>query len=172
MKSLADQLGETAHCSLLQRKARRLGVPDLAAAIRLAVARGARHYASAWAPAESDPGPDALPDEELVALLLLGAHPFEPFAIRCAAQLVSRCDPARLARLARLERVARPLAHIAGAGLAHDPARAAQWRDLLGRLGRLPPVPAGRLPHWTRFVSHSGLTRRGGPRTDWLHAAP
>lgn len=170
MRSLAYQLGETAHHSLLLRKARRLGVSDLTAAMRLAVARGAWHYASLWVPAESDPGLAALRNEELVALLLLGAHPFEPFAIRCAAQLVSRCDPARLARLARLERVSRPLAHIARAGLAHDPARASDWRDLLDRLGSPRQAPAGRLQHWSRFVSHSGITRDGSPRTDWLHA--
>ena len=172
MITLAQQIGETAHCSLLQRKARRHGLTDLPSIMRLAVARGARHYASVYPPAESDPGVEAISHEELVALLLLGAQPFEPFAIRCAAQLLSRCDLSRLGHIARQERVTRPLAHIARAGAAHDSGQAARWQELLRLLGSPPPVSSGRLPHWSRFVSHSGTTRRGIPRTDWLHASP
>lgn len=172
MTTLAQQIGETTHCSLLQRKARRHGLTDLHALMRLAVARGARHYASVYPPAEVDPGLTTLPHEELVALLLLGNHPFEPFAVRCAAALVSLCDLPRLAALARRERVQRPLAHIVRAGLEHDSPHQARWRELLNLLGHPQPAPAGRLPHWSRFVSHSGITRQGGPRTDWLHARP
>lgn len=169
--TLAQQIGETAHCSLLQRKARRHGLIDLASLMRLAVARGARHYASAYPPAGSDPGVKAISHEELVALLLLGAQPFEPLALRCAAQLLSRCDLSRLGHIARQERVTRPLAHIARAGLSHDAAQSRRWRELLDLLGKPATVAPGRLPHWSRFVSHSGITRDGGPRTDWLHAA-
>ena len=170
--TLAQQIGETTHCSLLQRKARRHRLTDLTSIMRLAVARGARHYASVCLPAEFDPGVEAISDEELVALLLLGAQPFEPFAIRCAAQILSLCDLPRLSLIVRRERVARPLAHIARAGLAHDASQAARWRELLRLLGDPATVAPGRLPHWSRFVSHSGVTRDGSPRTDWLHAAP
>ncbi|MDI1249516.1 MAG: hypothetical protein PSV13_11685 [Lacunisphaera sp.] len=156
----------------MQRKARRHGLADLTSIIRLAVARGARHYASVYPPAESDPGAEAISHEELVALLLLGAQPFEPFALRCAAQIISRCDLHRLSLIARRERVSRPLAHIARAGVAHDSGQAARWLQLLQLLGSPPPVPSGRLPHWSRFVSHSGTTRLGIPHTDWLHARP
>jgi hypothetical protein len=31
---------------------------------------------------------------------------------------------------------------------------------------RVPRTDA--LPHWTRLVSHTGITREGPPRTDWL----
>lgn len=172
MITLARQIGETAHCSLLQRKARRHGLADLTSIMRLAVARGARHYASVYPPAESDPGADAISNEELVALLLLGAQPFEPFALRCAAQIISLCDLRRLSLIARQERVGRPLAHIARAGISHDSGQAARWQELLALLGCPAPVAPGRLPHWSRFVSHSGTTRRGIPRTDWLHASP
>jgi hypothetical protein len=68
--------------------------------MRLAVARGARHYASVYPPAESDPGVEAISHEDLVALLLLGAQPFEPFALRCAAQIISLCDLRRLSLIA------------------------------------------------------------------------
>lgn len=170
--TLAQQIGETAHCSLLQRKARRHRLTDLTSIMRLAVARGARHYASVCLPAEFDPGVEAISHEELVALLLLGAQPFEPFAIRCAAQIITLCHLPRLSLIARQERVSRPLAHIARAGVAHDTRQMARWHELLGLLGSPAPVPPGRLPHWSRFVSHSGTTRLGTPRTDWLHASP
>ncbi len=172
MITLAQQIGETAHCSLLQRKARRHGLTDLSSIMRLAVARGARHYASVHPPAETDPGMDAINNEELVALLLLGSQPFEPFAVRCAAQIITLCDLSRLSLVACRERVGRPLAHIARAGTAHDTGQAARWHELLRLLGSPPPVSSGRLPHWSRFVSHSGITRHGTPRTDWLHASP
>ncbi len=172
MITLAQQIGETAHCSLLQRKARRHHLTDLTSIMRLAVARGARHYASVYPPAGSDPGVEAISHEELVALLLLGAQPFEPFALRCAAQIITLCDPCRLSLIARRERVSRPLAHIARAGAAHDSGQTARWLELLRLLGSPLPVPSGRLPHWSRFVSHSGITRSGLPRTDWLHACP
>ena len=171
MITLAQQIGETAHCSLLLRKARRHGLTDLPSIMRLAVARGARHYASVYPPAEAAPGVEALGHEELVALLLLGSQPFEPFAIRCAAQIITLCDLRRLSLIARRERVSRPLAHIARAGAAHDTGQTARWQSLLRLLRSPPPVSSGRLPHWSRFVSHSGITRHGGPRTDWLHAA-
>lgn len=73
MITLARQIGETAHCSLLQCKARRHGLADLTSIMRLAVTRGARHYASVYPPAESDPGVEAISHEELVALLLCNA---------------------------------------------------------------------------------------------------
>ena len=170
--TLAQQIGETAHCSLLQRKARRHGLTDLPSVMQLAVARGARHYASIYAAAEFDPGAEAISHEELVALLLLGSQPFEPFAVRCAAQLISLCDLPRLSRVARRERVGRQLAHIARAGAAHDSAQAARWQALLGLLGSPAAIAPGRLPHWSRFVSQSGITRLGTPHTEWLHASP
>lgn len=170
--TLARQVGETAHYSLLLRKARGLGLDELPALMCLAVARGARHYASVHPPADSDPGVAALSHEELVVLLVLGSHPFDPFAVRCAAQLLSRCDFHRLGRLARQERVERVLGHIARAGITHDEAHADRWRELLESLGHPAPVAPGRLPHWSRFVSQSGVTRQGGSRVDWLHARP
>lgn len=172
MNTLAHQLGETPHCSLLLRKAERLRLGDLDALLALAVARGAKHYAGVFPSSVSDPGEAALSQEELVVLLLLGSHRCEPFAVRVAAQLASRCDPVRLARLAILERAARPLAYIARAGRQRDPERRDFWTALLTGLGTVADIPAGRLPHWSRFVSQSGVTRSGAPRVDWLHAAP
>lgn len=170
MTTLAQQIGDTFHCSPLLRKARRLGLSDVTSALHLATARGARHYASAFPPSTDHLDLETFSNEELVVLLLLGEQPFEAFAIRCAAQLISLCDVSRLSRLAKLERAARPLAYIARAGADHDPVQAERWRRLLDLLDRPLPVGEGRLPHWSRFVSHSGVTRSGPPHIEWLNA--
>jgi hypothetical protein len=167
---MAKRLGETAHCSPLLRKARRHGISTVTELVQLAVARGCSHYAGIFPDSAVDPGLGAISDEELVTLLLLGEHPFEPFAVRCAAQLLTSCDGVRLARLAERERVARALSYIVEAALAHDPEGAQIWRTLRAALGTQRPVPAGRLPHWSRFVSQTGVTRRGPGRIVWLTA--
>ncbi|MGH8017171.1 MAG: hypothetical protein ACREIA_02605 [Opitutaceae bacterium] len=168
---MAQRLGETAHCSPLLRRARRFGISSTAHCIQLAVKRGARHYAGIFDAKVADPGPQALSNEELVALLLLGERPFEPFVVRCAAQMLNICDGARLARVAERERVTRTLAYIADAGRAQDSEHAKFWEDLRRHLGESRPVAAGRLPHWTRFVAQTGMTREGPGRTVWLRAS-
>lgn len=172
MESMAKRLGETAHCSPLLRKARKHGVFTTAHLVQLAVKRGCRHYAGIFDEPVTDPGREVIADEELVVLLLLGEQPFEPVAIRCAAQLLSACEGARLARLAQRERIARPLAYLAEAGRTRDPDHAAFWTDLLGRLEKTRAIPPGRLPHWSRFVSQTGITRESPGRTVWLRASP
>ena len=170
MESMAQRLGETAHCSPLLRKARKHGVATTPQMVQLAVARGCRHYAGVFDTPVVDPGADVISDEELVTLLLLGEHSFEPFAVRCAAQLLTACDPAWLVRLARQEWVTRALAYLATAGRDNDPANATFWNDLITRLENPRAVPPGRLPHWSRFVSQTGCTRQGPGRTVWLRA--
>jgi hypothetical protein len=105
----------------------------------------------------------------LVSLLLLGSNDFEPIAIRCAAQLAGECDAERLARVAKRERVGRPLAYIARAGTVHDPSNELFWMKLLAGLGEQSPVNEGVLPHWSRFVSQTGISRFGGGTVQWLH---
>jgi len=169
MSTLAQELGEITHCSVLLRTARGHGLQSPTDFIRLAVARGCRHYAPAVEPIESDPGIKSISDEELVALLLLGSNEFDPIAIRCAAQLAGDCDPHQLANVARRERVARPLAYIAKVAKTHDAANTDFWTKLLVLLGEQHPVVEGILPHWSRFVSQTGVTRSGGGSVQWLH---
>ena len=143
-------------------------MPD---AIRLAVGRGCRHYRSAVPQGPPIEIPRSrLSDEELVALLLLGEQPYEPFAIRCAAQLARspHIDPARLVRLARHERVGPVLAHIARAGLAHDLAAGDFWQAVLNGLDTSPVPDEARLPHWSRFVSMPGIQRNEPAEPVWL----
>jgi hypothetical protein len=111
----------------------------------------------------------SISNEELVALLLLGSNEYEPIAIRCAAQLAGGCDAEQLARVARRERVGRPLAYIAKAARTHDAANEEFWGSLLDLLGEQQPVAEGILPHWSRFVSQTGVTRSGGGSVQWLH---
>jgi hypothetical protein len=169
MATLAQEPGEISHCSVLLRKARGEGLRSTADLIRLAVSRGCRHYAPAFPPLEVDPGMLVISNEELVSLLLLGSNEFEPIAVRCAAQLAGSCDATQLARVARRERVGRPLAYIAKAGLVHDSQRKDFWNELLRGLGEQLPVVDGVLPHWSRFVSQTGVTRFGGGNVQWLH---
>lgn len=172
MPALATVLGETRAVSPLLRRARALGLRTLPELLAVAVSRGCTHYAvPAGAEAVRDPGPTALPNEELVVLLLLGEHAYDPTAIRCAAQLLGgeNVDLAKLATLARTQRCARVLAHIADAGREHDERAPEFWRDLRERLGPVRAVPPGALPHWTRFVALSGVQRYSRrPTSTWL----
>jgi len=171
MSTLAFTLGCTAPVSPLLRKARRLGIGNLDQILALAVARGCRHYA-ACVPVQAieDPGMEKLPDDELTILLLLGEHPYNPTAVRCAAQLArSRLiKPARLLFLAKCEKVERVLAHIARAGADHDPPGADYWQVVLDGISNQKSRQEPHLPHWSRFVSMPGLQRLGAVEPRWL----
>src|SRR5271165_3664705 len=169
MASLAREIGDIGSCSVLLRRVNRLSINSVRDFIRLAVARGCRHYAPSYPPAGFDPGFDAIANEELVALLLLGENEFEPVAVRCAAQLAGRCNPERLARVAKLERIGRVLSYISEAGSAQDSTNRVFWLHLRALLGEQDPIADGVLPHWSRFVSQTGVTRNGGGDIKWLH---
>lgn len=170
MPSLAQTLGYTTPISPLLRKARRIGLRGIGDFIALAAARGCSHYASARHSVAPPVSTEALGDDELTTLLLIGENPYEPVAIRCAAQLARSpsVDAARLARLAVMEKCERVLAHIARAGLDHDPDGASFWQALLDRLPRSPARSEPDLPHWSRFVSMPGRQRHGTAPTRWL----
>ena len=168
MPTLAQTIETTTPVSPLLRKARRIGIRSVDDMIALAASRGCSHYlpGTRSVPALAD----ELGDEELTILLLVGENPYEPTAIRCAAQLArSRLvNPAKLARLALMEKCERVLAHIARAGFEHDVDGADFWRDLLNRLHAPPARQESALPHWTRFVSMPGIQRSGPAPIHWL----
>ncbi|MES2995312.1 MAG: hypothetical protein V4733_00715 [Verrucomicrobiota bacterium] len=170
MITLAEKLGETTPSSLLVRKAVRLGINDHTLAIRLAVQRGCRHYATPGVSSIEDPGHDRFSDEELTILLLSGQNPYDPTAIRCAAQLARspHVSPTRLALLAERFKTRRVLAHIARAGSRHDPEGATFWLTLLSSLSSSPERAEPDLPHWSRFVSMPGIQRHGPAPVRWL----
>jgi len=146
-----------------------LGLSSVDDFIRLAVARGCRHYAPVFPAADNDPGFVAVSNEELVALLLLGENEYEPIAIRCAAQITGRCDVEKLVRVAKRERIGRVLSYISRAGRVHDANNKLFWERLEMLLGKQDPVADGLLPHWSRFVSQTGVTRNGGGNVQWLN---
>ena len=170
MPTLAQKLSMTAPISPLRRKARRLGVDSVERMIAAAVARGCRHYALTVRVFESPPALSDLSNEELTILLLSGENPYEPYAIRCAAQLARSADvdPARLAFMAVREKTERVLAHIARSGIAHDCEGRSFWTSVLSHLHRTETREEPELPHWSRFVSMPGLQRGGMAPTTWL----
>ena len=170
---LARRLGDAAHVSpLLQRISRMSGCREELTGewlLQCAVLRGASHYErdfSSDLPADH-PG---LSDEEIGVALCLGQHPYNPTFIRAAAQLLSSplTDARRLARLAVMERVDPVLLHIATLAARFAP-NAPPWAYLLHHLPERLVVPPDALPHWSRFVSQTGVTSfTGGPEIKWL----
>lgn len=171
--TLAQKLGDVTHVSPLLRKVRELSgcaedqVGDWL--LKCAVGRGATHYERDFPPA-LPPDNHSLSNEELGVALCLGHLPWDPAYIRAAAQLLSApdIDAVALARLAEMERVEPILLHIAEAAerVATDQE---PWVWLRAHLPRRRKVRLEMLPHWSRFVSQSGVTAfGGGPRIDWL----
>ena len=170
MPTLAHILSITAPVSALLRKARRLGVGDIQDIIDLAVSRGCNHYSTGHRIEKERPSSSQLTDDELTILLLIGENPYQPTAIRCAAQMArsTKVDPISLSRLAVMEKTERVLAHIARAGINHDSLGHDFWQVVLDHLPREQPRPEPDLPHWTRFVSMAGRQRHGVTETRWL----
>jgi hypothetical protein len=170
MVTLARRMGTTEHLSPLLQKLRRMGLGSASALMQIAVQRGCRYYAGAVDGAMEDPGRTFLPDEELAVALLHGSTPWSPESIRMGAAMLGAPgnDARRLARLARLERCERALRHVAEAGLHFEPTNPF-WSELLRLLPHQPAVADGIMPHPTRYVAMTGLTRDGRTlRTQWI----
>jgi len=137
--------------------------------LKCAVGRGATHYDRDF-PADLPPNHPELSDEELGVALCLGQHPYNSTYIRAAAQLLSSptIDPARLARLAVMERVEPVLFYVATVAARFAP-DAQPWAYLLRHLPQRLACPPDMLPHWSRFVSQTGVVSPGrGPDIKWL----
>jgi hypothetical protein len=131
--------------------------------------QGASHYERDFSEDLPPDNPD-LGDEELAVALCLGQHSYNPVFIRAAAQLLSSpcTDAPRLVRLAVMERVEPVLLHIATIAARFAP-ESSPWAYLLRRLPRRLSCPPDALPHWSRFVSQTGITSfAGGPDIKWL----
>ena len=77
-------------------------------------------------------------------------------------------DVASLARLAMAEGCAAPVRYIASAALRFEPDNQF-WRQLLDHLPETSPITDGVMPHPTRFVSMTGITRGGKrPAPVWI----
>jgi hypothetical protein len=170
--TLARRLATAAHVSgLAIRLGRSSGTGDILPAwlLKVAVERGAAHYQRDFDPSLPPDNP-AISDEEIGIALCLGQHPYHLDNLRAAAQLLSspRVDAAKLCRLAVQERCEPVLLHIAAAAERFAPLLE-PWAYLRQHLPARPVPRFDALPHWSRLVSHTGVTARGGPpRTDWL----
>jgi hypothetical protein len=170
---LARRLGDTVHVSPLLRRVRQLsGCPAERVGewlLKCAVHRGASHYERDF-PEDLPPDHPDLSNEELAVALCLGQHPYNSAFIRAAAQLLSspRTDAVRLAKLAVMERVEPVLLHIATMAERFAP-EVEPWAFLRRQLPQRLPCPPDALPHWSRFVSQTGVTSfAGGPDIKWL----
>jgi hypothetical protein len=162
---LARRLGDAVHVSpLLHKICQMSGCPEERIGewlLKCAVRRGASHYERDF---------PELNNEELAVALCLGQHPYNSTFIRAAAQLLSSpsTDAPKLARLAVMERVEPTLLHIAAVAARFAPG-APPWSYLLHHLPRRLECPPDALPHWSRFVSQTGVTSfKGGPDIKWL----
>jgi hypothetical protein len=169
--TLASKLGDTAHVSgLAIRLARQSGAGERLPEwlLKVAIGRGATHYQRDFDPT-LPPDLPAIGDEEIGVALCLGQNSYNLDSLRVAAQFLSspRIDAERLCRLAVQERCEPVLLHIAEVAKKYAP-KQEPWASLRNQLRprHVPRLDA--LPHWTRLVSHTGITREGPPRTDWL----
>ncbi len=171
--TLARKLGDTPHVSGLAFRLARLSgagkhLPEWL--FKVAVARGATHYRRDFDPS-LPPDNQQVSDEEIGTALCLPHSVYNLDNLRAAAQLLSspRVDAPRLCLLAEQERCEPVLLHIAKVAERYAP-DTEPWNYIRKHLRprRVPRTDA--LPHWSRLVSHTGVSSSGGEsRTDWLN---
>jgi hypothetical protein len=170
--TLAAKLGTTAHLSPLLRKARRLGL-DAEALERLAIERGCDYYDRGEPSAPLGISTERFSDAELAIALLNPALRYDPRTLRLGAAMLSADgnSPEEIARLAVMERCEAVVRHICEAGRTFEPQNPF-WTALLGLLPGTPPPKPSVVPHPTRFVAMTGITRRGvGTVVEWIRPA-
>jgi hypothetical protein len=169
--TLARKLGDVAHVSgLAIRLAYMSGAGERLPQwlFKVAVQRGAKHYQRNFDPALPPDNP-AITDEDVGIALCLEEHRYDLDQLRVAAQLLSspRVNARRLCQLAVQERCEPVLLHIAGIAGKYAPEQE-PWAYLRKNLRPRPVPRTDALPHWTRLVSHTAVTREGTPQTIWL----
>lgn len=172
--TLAQKLGTTPHISPLLMKARRLGLPTGEHLEALAVARGCRYYGGGNLPAAPAIPRNQFSDEELAIALLSIAQPYSPQGVRVGAAVASasHIDPQNLTWLARLERSEAVLRYVAECGVRYE-RQNPFWPKVLAALPATQPLPSGVLPHPTRFIAMTGITRRGVETViEWIRPEP
>jgi hypothetical protein len=178
--TLAERLGTMAHLSALLMEARRLGVTTPEDLQRLAVSRGLRYYdchgdsqkgreSSSSMPKSGIPG--GFSNEELAIALLSPSATYSQQRLRMGAAMLAAEGnrPESLASLAIQERCEAVVRHVASCGREVEPENPF-WQRLLALLpdGKS-KVPPDALPHPTRFVAMTGITRNGvGNLKQWI----
>lgn len=173
-ETLARKLGTTTHLSPLLMKARRAGLYTPQSLENLAVKRGCRYYDNqgtlnrlAEEPTqyrvEQGDREDQFGNEELAVALLSIVLPKSQWRLRLGAAMLAAQgnSPARIARLAIQERSEQVVSYIAQCGRQVEPENDF-WDKLLAQLPNPTYQPGPDvLPHVTRFVAMTGVTRRG-----------
>lgn len=112
-------------------------------------------------------------NEELAIALLSLTLPYSQHRLRLGAAMTAAAGnaPATLARLAVQERCATVLLHIAACGRKVEPDHPF-WQEILTLLPNTPAAQPWVLPHITRFVAMTGITRRGRETVmQWIRPA-
>ena len=170
--TLARRMGTTAHISPLLMKAKRIGLKKPEDLEELAVQRGLRYYDSYHEKnlPTKDTSQDTLSNEELALVLISLETPYSPQRLRMSAAMIAAEDnkPETIALLAKRERSESIVRHIAQCGSETEPNNPF-WKKLLSQLPPSAAPATDVLPHLTRFVAMTGLTRAGkGNRMQWI----
>src|SRR5258705_233118 len=171
--TLATKLGPTTPLSALLRKARRLGL-DAEHLERLAIQRGCDYYHSGGPLPAPPVQVEQFSNEELAIALLNPALRYHPQTLRLGAAILGaeENDPEKIARLAKYERCERVVRYVAEAGRRFEPNNKF-WQRLLSLLPVTPAPKSSVVPHPTRFVAMTGITRRGVETvTEWIRPRP
>lgn len=169
LPTLAAQLGMTVHLSPLLKKAERLGLSVPGDLERLAIQRGCRYYApgeESWLSCKEDEGlrerGRRLSKAELAIALLSICLPKSQHRLRLGACLLATpgLSHEEIIRLAKQERVETVVRHIGNCGRNVEPDEFF-WKALMDSLGPADSANTDPLPHISRFVAMTGLTRRG-----------
>ncbi|MEN9732513.1 MAG: hypothetical protein RLZ45_508 [Verrucomicrobiota bacterium] len=170
MPTLFRRLGTTSHCSPLTRRLKAAGLGDGQSLMRLAVQRGCRYYQDSVTGTVLEPGTDRISNEELCIGLLHGSQDWSPALIRMGAAMLGAHGnrPDQIVRLARMERSEAVVRELAKVGNDVEPDNRL-WSYLLEHLPERGAIPAGVLPHPTRFFAMTAITREGrGIRRQWI----
>jgi hypothetical protein len=160
--------------SPLLQKANGLGLESVELLEGLAVARGCWHYRAPGLVLPSTVSEVDFSNEELAVALLSPCLPYSPHTLRVGGAMLGaeNNQVEILAALAVTERCISPIRYIARAAGQIEPDNS-YWKRLLNSLPESPEVKDGVMPHPSRFVSMTGITRTGSrPVAIWIRPRP
>jgi len=136
----------------------------------LAIQRGCDYYHDGGPIPRVSLSEKDLSNEELAIALLNPSLRYHPQTLRLGAAMLGTegNDPVEIARVAKLERAERVVRYVAAAGLKYEHDNPF-WARLLKLLPLSDPPDPSVVPHPTRFIAMTGITRRGLETvTQWI----
>ena len=171
--TLAERLGTATHLSPLLHKALRLGLGPKELEL-LAIQRGCDFYDNGETKTVLRVTREQFSDAELAIALLNPALRYDPQTLRLGAAMLGSADnrPDEVARLAKFERCEAIVRYVAECGKKFEPENE-YWATLLDLLPKTPKPKSSVMPHPTRFVALTGITRRGVETVaQWIRPLP